>query len=85
MYYAYILESINTGKHYIGHTQDFAIRLEKHNTGMVKSTKPYRPWIIIRLEEFGTKTEACRREYEIKSYKGGYKFKELIRRDRIEA
>ncbi|MBN1597362.1 MAG: hypothetical protein JW894_03650 [Bacteroidales bacterium] len=30
-------------------------RLEKHNAGATKSTRPYRPWITVYFEEFITK------------------------------
>ena len=44
-------------------------RLEQHNAGMTKSTKPYRPWRLVHHEEFGTLSEAGKREFRIKSWK----------------
>jgi len=78
MYYVYILKSINGNHYYIGHTYDLDKRLTEHNSGLVKSTKKYLPWEIIYTEPYETKSEAYRRELQIKSYKGGTAFKKLI-------
>jgi len=78
MFTAYILQSIKNGRYYIGHTSDMIARFAKHNAGMVKSTKSFIPWKIIYTENCNTKSEAYRRELEIKSYKGGIKFKRLL-------
>jgi putative endonuclease len=78
MYKVYILQSINNSGYYIGHTGDLDKRLAKHNAGLVKSTKFKKPWKIIYAENYKTKSEACRREIEIKNYKGGIKFKKLL-------
>ena len=78
MHNVYILQSLKTGKYYIGQTSNFEKRLEKHNKGEVKSTKNSRPWKIIHLEEFQTRSDACKREVEIKKYKGGILFKKLL-------
>lgn len=34
-------------KYYIGQTANFESRLLLHNSGLVKSTKPYMPWINV--------------------------------------
>ncbi len=78
MYKVYILYSEKNKKYYIGHTENLAVRLGKHNTGQVKSTKSGRPWIVVYTEEYETKQEAYGREFQIKSYKGGEAFKKLI-------
>ena len=78
MFSAYILKSDKSGKYYIGHTENLVERLRRHNRGMVKSTKSYRPWKIVYTENFDNKNDAYRREFEIKSYKGGNAFKKLI-------
>ncbi len=78
MYIVYILRSKQNGRRYIGHTGDMASRLKRHNSGSVKSTKPYIPWELIYTEEYPDKETAYKREMEIKSYKGGRSFKLLI-------
>jgi putative endonuclease len=81
MYTVYILESQSNGRRYIGQTNNVDDRLERHNRGRVRSTKPYRPWELIHVEEFETRSDAARREAEIKSYKGGLLLKKLIESD----
>jgi putative endonuclease len=78
MHSTYILQSINNSGYYIGHAENLAKRLARHNSGLVKSTKFKRPWRIIYTENFETKSEAYKREMEIKKYKGGIKFKKLL-------
>ena len=78
MYKVYILESEIKLKHYVGHTQNITDRLFRHNQGLVKSTKTYKPWKVIYIEKFHIREEACKREKQIKSYKGGEAFKKLI-------
>ncbi len=78
MYQVYILQSIKTQRHYIGHTENMENRLHRHNTGRVKSTKSGIPWKIVYTETCNSKSEACCRELEIKKYKSGIKFKKIL-------
>ena len=78
MYYVYILKSLKDHKYYIGSTSNIQARLEYHNSGRQRSTKHRIPFIIIYTETHLNKTEAEKREYQIKSYKGGNAFKVLI-------
>ncbi len=77
-YFVYVLKSDKNGKYYIGHTNNIDSRLKRHNSGRVKSTKYSRPWKVVCSEKYDIKQEAYKREMEIKSYKGGIKFKKLI-------
>jgi putative endonuclease len=78
MFYVYILKSTKNGRYYIGHTHDLNDRLSRHNNGQTKSTKSGAPWQTVHTEEYSTKQEAYRREFEIKSYKSGILFKKLL-------
>ncbi len=78
MYIVYILKSYKVGRYYVGQTEDINDRLERHNVGRVKSTKHFRPWELVHSESYSTRSEACKRELEIKKYKGGIKFKKLL-------
>jgi len=78
MFHVYILESEVSVRRYIGSCESLDRRLSKHNSGSVRSTKAYRPWKIIYTEEFETRSEAYKREKEIKSFKGGIKLKRLL-------
>ena len=74
----YILKSLKRDWYYIGHTLDKEFRLKCHNEGRVKSTKPYRPFVIIYSENFKTRSEAFKREQQLKKFKHGEAFKKLI-------
>lgn len=85
MFFVYILKSIEHNRFYTGHTSDLDKRLREHNSGKTKSTKAFVPWKIVYTESFNTKSEAFRREMEIKSYKSGIKFHELINSERWQS
>ncbi|MFH1990351.1 MAG: GIY-YIG nuclease family protein [Patescibacteria group bacterium] len=68
MYYVYFLKSLKNGDLYIGSTEDVNNRLKKHNGGKVKSTKFYRPWQLLDIETYNTRSEAVRRELFLKNH-----------------
>ncbi len=70
MYFAYILKSNKDNSYYYGSTENLLNRLKLHNAGKVRYTKSHRPWIIHYHEEFGTRTEAVKRELFFKSIAG---------------
>lgn len=72
MYYAYILHSLVKDRYYIGHTSNLEKRLDQHNSGRTRSTSAYKPWKLVCFEKYETKSEAYKREREIKKYKAGY-------------
>ena len=65
--WVYILRSEKNGDIYIGSSEDVRNRLTLHNEGRVKSTKAYRPWKLLEQEEFGSRSEAFRRERLLKT------------------
>lgn len=77
MNYVYVFEN-EQGKHYIGSCKDLKTRLKQHNQNCVCSTKNRGPYRIVYKESFGTKTEARKRENELKSYKDNSALKRLI-------
>jgi len=79
MLYVYILKSLKDNRYYIGITKNLKSRLVKHNRGGVYSTKARKPFILIKSEKFENYSSAREREKEIKSFKGGNKFKKLIK------
>ena len=81
MYVTYILQSISTGKYYIGSANDIRKRLYEHNHGHTKSTRNLGPYKLVYSEKYFTRKDAYRREREFKSYKGGNAFKKLISQD----
>jgi len=67
MFYVYILYSKNFDKFYVGQTNNHVDRLKRHNSGQVKSTKPYLPWIMICILEKKTRSEALILEKKLKN------------------
>ena len=78
MYHTYVLYSKKYDRIYIGQTNNIEIRFEKHNAGKIRSTKPYIPWIKIYSEFFKTRSEAMKRENELKSHQGRNYIREKI-------
>ena len=63
----YILYSRTFDKYYIGQTENFQSRLLLHNSGLVKSTKPYLPWEMILLIDKPTRSESMILEKKLKN------------------
>jgi putative endonuclease len=75
MSYVYILEC-SDGTLYTGWTTDVEKRVKTHNSGKgAKYTKIRRPVILKHIEEFESKQEAQKREYEIKKLSRDEKLK----------
>ena len=77
-HYVYILQSLKDRKYYVGETADVNARLIFHNSGKQRSTKNRIPFQLVLSEIFSSRSQALRREKEIKSWKGGIKFKALV-------
>jgi putative endonuclease len=67
MYYVYFLKSKVNGDIYIGSCENVVKRVMRHNNGLVKSTKAYRPWVLLSQEEYPTRSEAMQKERYYKS------------------
>jgi putative endonuclease len=66
-YFVYAIYSDSRKRRYIGISINPENRLEDHNRGQTKSTKPYRPWKLVYTEVFNSRTEARKREKYLKS------------------
>ena len=66
----YILSSTKTDKLYKGFTSNLIARMQSHNHLGRGWTKRYRPWEVIHIEFFASKTEALAREKWFKSTTG---------------
>ncbi|MEB6171634.1 GIY-YIG nuclease family protein [Staphylococcus pseudoxylosus] len=67
-HYIYIVKC-RDGSLYTGYAKDVTQRIAKHNNGQgAKYTKIRRPVQLVYQEMFDTKSEALKREYEIKTY-----------------
>ncbi|MHB1415960.1 MAG: GIY-YIG nuclease family protein [Chloroflexota bacterium] len=69
-YTTYVLQSVTTGRLYVGSTEDFDRRLGEHQRGDAHYTHGRGPWQVVWREEFGTRSEAMRRERALKSGQG---------------
>ena len=78
-HYVYILKSLKDNRYYVGETHDVTYRLDYHNKGMQRSTKSRIPFRLVMFEEYPDRSIALKREKEIKSWKGGNRFHDLIR------
>lgn len=70
MYYVYILRT-SAGTLYVGQTNNLEKRLKEHKDRSVRSSKYVRSFTSFELvykEEFVTRSEALKREYEIKQW-----------------
>ncbi|HDL20277.1 MAG TPA: GIY-YIG nuclease family protein [Nitrospirae bacterium] len=69
MFYVYILQN-PAGRFYIGHSNDLDRRISQHNdphyTG-TRTTKRFPgPWTLVYHEEYRTRSEAMKREKQLK-------------------
>jgi len=66
MFSVYILQSLKSGKYYVGHTKDLPNRVNEHNVGECNSTRHGVPWHVIHVEGYATRGEAMKQEARIK-------------------
>ena len=69
-YFTYVLRSLKDGGYYYGYTSNLTNRLERHNEGLVRSTKARRPFVVHYFEEFQDKSKAIKREKFFKTIDG---------------
>jgi len=67
MFTTYIIFSPSINKYYIGHCEDFSVRISQHNTGRNKSTKAGAPWELVYSSRFDTRSRAMALEKKIKN------------------
>ena len=68
-YYVYIIQSLADHTYYVGSTQNVEDRLKRHNQGRSQYTKTKRPWQLVYAVCFSNKSDAIKRENEIKNRK----------------
>jgi putative endonuclease len=79
MFYTYIIYSKALNKYYIGSCQNIEQRLEDHLNGRSKFTKVAKDWELKYFETFGSRSEACIRELQIKKMKSRKYIETLIK------
>ncbi len=78
VYTVYILYSESLERYYTGHTHNLDDRLARHNHGRSKATKSGTPWQLVYTETCPTRSEAMRREQQIKKKKSRHYIETLI-------
>ena len=78
MFYVYILLNEAKTRTYTGVAENVKRRLEKHNKGIIKSSRPYRPYEIVHVEPFETLKEARQKEKFYKSTTGRRRLKGMF-------
>jgi putative endonuclease len=80
MFVVYLLYSEKFNQIYIGYTSNLIERFKSHNQLETKGhTIKYRPWTVIHVEFFDSKSEAMKREKQLKSSRGRNFCWELIK------
>ena len=79
MYYVYAIKSISRNYIYVGMTNNLELRFLQHNNGESKTTKPYRPFLLIFSEILETRIEARNKEKYLKSGTGKEFLKALLK------
>jgi putative endonuclease len=77
-FFVYILQSRKDFSFYIGQTNDLDVRVSKHNDGLSKYTSSKLPWVLVYFEKLETRSDALKREREIKSKKSRKYIEALI-------
>ena len=68
-YFLYILKSETTNRYYVGQSGDVEARIAYHNANYSLALRNRGPWKLMYIEEFQTRSEAVKRERQIKSWK----------------
>lgn len=79
MFYIYILRSLKNDSLYIGYSTDWKKRVEEHNKGKCKATRPFCPWKLIHIEAFLDRKDAKAREKYLKSGWGRRSIKKMLK------
>jgi putative endonuclease len=69
IYTIYVLYSETHDKIYIGYTSNLLQRFKSHQALGKDWTKKFRPWIIVYCEYFSEKSDAQKREIQLKQYR----------------
>ncbi|GGF27518.1 GIY-YIG nuclease family protein [Echinicola rosea] len=70
MFTVYAISSENRNYIYVGMTSNLPKRINRHNAGYERTTKPYRPFKLIYTKEFDTRLQAREHEKYLKSRNG---------------
>jgi len=82
MFYVYVIYNSSSRKIYIGQTNNLEKRLLEHNSklGNHFTAKLDGEWILIYKEDLNSRSEAIKREKQLKSFKGREFIRGLIKK-----
>ena len=69
MFYVYILYSETLDRYYVGQSNNLDERLMSHLSGISRYTSIAKDWKMVYHEQFSSRTDALKRENEIKKKK----------------
>ncbi|MFA4817200.1 MAG: GIY-YIG nuclease family protein [Parcubacteria group bacterium] len=79
MHYIYVLYGNKDKKRYIGYTKNLKLRFERHNKGLIDSTKNRRPLKLVYYEACLNQQDATHREKYLKTYHGSMFIKNRLK------
>jgi putative endonuclease len=79
LFFVYILQSLKDNSFYIGECDDLDKRMSKHFDGMSKYSASKRPLRLRYFELLPTRSDAIKREKEIKRKKSRFYIEALIK------
>jgi putative endonuclease len=79
-FFVYFIQSRKDGTFYIGQTNNLEKRIERHNRGLVTTTKNRIPFDLVYAEHYNSRREAMLRERYLKSLRGVKEKKTIIER-----
>jgi putative endonuclease len=77
-FFVYILQSMKDFSFYVGQCNDLDKRMSKHYDGMSKYTATKRPWRLVYFEMYNSRSDAIKRENQIKKMKSKKFIEELV-------
>jgi putative endonuclease len=78
VFFVYIIYSPIIDQYYVGHTDDLSDRFFRHINSGSKATKKVNDWQLVYKEMYENRSEAYRREMEIKKKKSRKYIERLI-------
>ncbi len=78
MFYVYILQSLSTKRFYVGQCDHLIERFNEHQNGYNKSTRNRGPWWMPYYEIYDTRSQAVKRESQIKRKKSAKSIRAII-------
>ena len=75
----YILQSLKDASFYVGYTSFLILRFRAHQEGKSSHTSKHLPYVVRYIEVFDNKTDALKRERQIKSRKSRTYIQQLIK------